>query len=197
MARNGGNMKKTILLVSLLLPVGAYAASEIEEAKRSVEALIAPILEKTGTKKVKSHSQFTVENCEKHKIDWMGVILMRKSAALTYTFKTGCDIEGVIQPTVIKPFETNLKLKNLNHFNHLKAENKITASLEAKPIMNLAIRGATLTGAKGSVLFEADYAVRIDPLKKKNPMEENLGGEIRVTEIYGKKVSIKEKIIVD
>lgn len=190
-------MKKILMLISLMLPISVFAVTEVEEAKRSIRALIAPILQSTTKKAVKKNNKFSVENCEKHKIDWMGVILMRESATLNYTFKTGCDIEGSIQPTVIKPFVTNLKLKNLNHFTNLKAENKITASLEAKPILNLAIRHAILSGKKGKVLFDADYALKIDPLKGKNPMEKNLGGEIRVTEIYGKTVSIKEKIIVD
>jgi hypothetical protein len=40
--------------------------------------------------------------------------------------------------------------------------------------------------------------VRINPLKQKREMiSENLGGEIRISEIYGKKVSIKEKIKIE
>lgn len=176
---------------------GAFAASEAEEAKKSLKALIEPILQKELSDPKTVLKDFSVAQCEKYKINWMNVILMRKEAALTYTFKPGCDIEGVINPTVIKSFPVDLKLKNLDHFNRLQSENKITASLEAKPILNLAVRSASLTGAKGIVKFEADYQVRIDPLKEKKEMiNENLGGEIRITEIYGKKVSIKEKVII-
>lgn len=188
-------MKMTLGIMILMTAFGAFAASEAEEAKKSLKALIEPILQKQLKDPKTLLNDFSVEKCEKYKINWMNVILMRKEAALTYTFKPGCDIEGVVNPTVIKPFPVDLKLKNLHHFNRLQGQNKITASLEAKPVMNLAVRSATLTGQKGVVKFEADYNVRIDPLsEKKDIVEENLGGEIRITEIYGKKVSIKEKI---
>jgi hypothetical protein len=176
----------------------ALAATEAEEAKKSIKALIEPILQKELKDPKTVLKDFSVEKCEKYKINWMNVILMRKEAALTYTFKPGCDIEGSINPTVLKPFPVDLKLKNLDHFNRLQSENKITGSLEAEPLLNMAIRSATLTGAKGVVKFEADYGVRINPLKQKREMiSENLGGEIRISEIYGKKVSIKEKIKIE
>jgi hypothetical protein len=47
------------------------------------------------------------------------------------------------------------------------------------------------------VLFEADYQVRINPLKKNDPIADNMGGEIRISEINGKKVSVKEKIKIE
>lgn len=194
-------MKMTLGIMALLLVHGASAATpatEAEEAKKSLKALIEPILQKQLKNPKTLLNDFSVAKCEKYKINWMDVILMRKEAALTYNFRPGCDIEGVVNPTVIKPFPVDLKLKNLHHFNRLQGQNKITASLEAKPVMNLAVRSAILTGAKGVVKFEADYDVRIDPLKQgKDIVEKNLGGEIRISEIYGKKVSIKEKIKVE
>lgn len=191
-------MKITLLLTAILMSSSALAATEAEEAKKSLRALIEPILQKELKDPKTVLKDFSVEKCEKYKINWMNVILMRKEAALTYTFKPGCDIEGSINPMVIKPFPVDLKLKNLDHFNRLQSENKITATLEAEPILNLAVRSATLTGAKGIVKFEADYAVQINPLKeKKEIISKNIGGEIRITEIYGKKVSIKEKIKVE
>lgn len=190
-------MKKTLILVALVLSARAYATSETEEAKKSLRALLTPILQKPVKDPKALIKDFSVANCDKHKINWMNVILMRESAALTYKFKPGCDIEGTVYPTIIKPFTTDLKLKNLQNFTHLISENKITASLETEPVMNLEVRSAKLTGAKGVVKFDADYAVRINPLEKKNPVTENMGGEIRITEIYGKPVSIKEKIKID
>jgi len=184
-------------MLSVIFTLNAYASNETEGAKKSLKALIAPILQGSGKSPKTLFKDFSVEKCEKYQINWMDVIMMRKSAALTYTFKPGCDIQGTVYPTVFKPFTTDLKLKNLDKFTHLVSENKITASLESKPIMNLEIRSAQLTGEKGVVKFEADYSVRIDPLKKANIIEENMGGEIRITEIYGKAVSIKEKIKID
>ena len=127
----------------------------------------------------------------------MDVILMRESASLTYTFKPGCDVEGTIRPAVLKPFPADLKLKNLQSFTKLESENRITSTIESLPVMNLEIRSASLSGKRGKIIFEADYAVRINPLKKENPVEENLGGQIRIMEIFGKKVSLKENIKVE
>jgi hypothetical protein len=191
-------MKIILLLTALSMTCTGTAATEAEEAKKSIRALIEPILQKEQKDPKTVLKDFSVEKCEKYKINWINVILMRKEAALKYTFKPGCDIEGTVNPTVIKPFPVDLKLKNLDHFNRLQSENTITASLETEPVLNLAVRTASLTGAKGIVKFEADYAVKINPLKQKKEMiSENIGGEIRITEIYGKKVSIKEKIKVE
>ena len=190
-------MKMTVIIATLLVSYAGYASDETAAAKKSIKALLEPILQKElkGPKTVLK--DFSVEKCEKYKINWMNVILMRKEAALTYTFKPGCDIEGTINPTVIKPFPVDLKLKNLDEFNRLQSENKITATLEAEPVLNMAVRSASITSTKGLVKFEADYAVKINPLKQgKGMISENLGGEIRISEIYGKKVSIKEKIKV-
>lgn len=186
-----------LLLLAVTFTANSFSASETEDAKKSLRALLTPLLQKSVKDPKTLLKDFSVEKCEKYKINWMDVIFMRKSTPLIYTFKPGCDIEGTVYPTVIKPFTTDLKLKNLQNFSHLISENTITASLESQPIMNLAVRSAKLTGAKGVVKFEADYAVKIDPMKKGDPISENLGGEIRITEIYGKAVSIKEKIKID
>jgi hypothetical protein len=189
-------MHKVLLLIAITFVSNSFATTETEEAKKSLRALLTPLLQKSVSDPKTLLKDFSVEKCEKYKINWMDVIFMRKSTPLVYTFKPGCDIEGTVYPTVIKPFTTDLKLKNLQNFTHLLSENTITASLEAEPIMNLAVRSAKLTGEKGVVKFEADYAVKIDPMKKGDPVSENLGGEIRITEIYGKAVSIKEKIMI-
>lgn len=190
-------MRKLLLISSLFFLSAVYAKNETEEAKKSFKALIEPILQKQANDPASTTRDFSVANCEKYKINWMDVIMMQKSIALSYKFKPGCDIEGVIKPMVLKPFPVSLKLKNLSKFNLLESENKITATIESLPIMNLAVRSAKLTGAQGLVKFEADYSVRINPLKENNIIEENLGGEIRITEIYGKVANIKEKIKVE
>lgn len=189
---------KMMLLLSLLIAPAGYAQNESEMAKKSLRALIEPILQKSVKDPKSEIKGFSVKNCERHRINWMDVILMQKSAALTYTFKPGCDIQGTVYPTILKAFPVDLKLKNLRDFSRLESENKITATIESQPIMNMAVRSARLTGPKGLVKFEADYSVRIDPIKKgKEMVSENMGGEIRITEIYGRPVSIKEKIKVE
>jgi hypothetical protein len=189
------NMKKILAFALIAIGLNAFGSSEVEGVKQSLKALVKPILQKTGSDNNPA-KDFSVEKCEKYKINWMDVILMRKSATMTYTFQPGCDIEGTVTPKVFVPFNTDFKLKNLQDFTHLLSENKITASLESEPLMNLEIRKAKLSGTKGVIKFEADYSVKIDPLNKTKPIKENKGGEIRITEIYGKAVSIKEKITI-
>ena len=189
-------MLMKLLFLVLLISSNTYAQNEVEEAKKSIQALIQLLIPKKSVDEKHKTREFSLEKCEKYQINWLDVLLMKKSSKMTYTFKEGCDIEGELQPMILKPFFIDLKLKNLNSFNRLKAENKITAGLEEKPILFLEIRSAEMMGPKGVVKFEADYAVRIDPLKKNNMIEKNLGGEIRIKEIYGKSVSIKKKIMI-
>lgn len=191
-------MKTCMILLSLVISLQALGTPESEEAKKSLKALIEPILQKSVKDPKTVLGDFSVAGCEKYKINWMNVILMREEVMMKYSFKDGCDIEGIVYPKVFKSFPTDLKLKNLQNFTRIQSENTITTSIESKPILNLAIKSAQLTGAKGVVKFEADYRVKINPLKEKQEMiEENLGGELRITEVYGKAVSIKEKIKIE
>ena len=187
---------KTIFILSLFfVSQRVFASNEINPPKEAVSVLIQMLLHNTQNKNLSGH-QFTTSKCEKYQINWMEVLLMKEKSAISFTFKDGCDIEGVIRPRVMVPFAINLKLKNLQDFDSLKSENKITSTLEEKPVLNLEVRSAILSSSKGTILFEADYRVRIDPLKKKDMIEENIGGEIRLLQIYGKQVKIKEKILL-
>ncbi len=187
---------KLIILILIFCPLVSQASQEVEEAKKSLEALIEPILQ--STKKGQGHdpSGFRIDQCEKSKINWMNVLLLKEKATLKFHFAEGCDIQGTLAPTLFTTFPAHLVLRKLPSFNQLETENRITASIENKPVLNLAIRNGTLDGPKGKLLFEADYAVRLDPAKSKNMMDENLGGEIRIRELFGKKVEIREKILV-
>ena len=89
-------MKRVLFFSALVFTTSVYAATETEGAKMSLRALIAPILQVSG-------KGFSVAECEKYKINWVDVIMMRKTAALTYTFKPGCDIEGTVYPAVFLP----------------------------------------------------------------------------------------------
>lgn len=180
----------------LLLPCLAFANSGIEDAKRSVTALIRPLMAGSSTQRPKGTEDFRVDGCDKKKIDWMNVLLMRESATLDFKFKTGCDIQGSITPKVLSPFPANLDIRNVRSYSRIETQNTITANLETKPILNLEMRRGVLSGKKDVVKFEADYRVRISPMNNKT-VAENLGGELRISEINGKKVSIKEKIKVE
>ena len=158
--------------------------------------LIEPLLQQNSVGKAKLDHQFSIKNCEKYKINIQETLFMRQSVNFVYQFKAGCDIEGVVTPKILAPFAIDLKLRNLSSFDRLKSENRITAELNDKPILNLSIRSGELIGPKGKLAFEADYAVQIDPMKKNNMVDKNLGGEIRISEIFGKKVTIKEKILI-
>lgn len=173
----------------------AFAGSEVQDAKRSIEALIQPLMAGSANKRPVGTEKFRVDKCEKHKINWMNVLLQREEARMKFTFAPGCDISGSIQPKMLQEFPANLDLRNLQSFTRVETINKVTANLETNPILNLEMRRGTLTGKSSNVKFEADYAVRINPVGGKT-VSENLGGELRISEINGKKVSIKEKIYV-
>jgi hypothetical protein len=186
-----------LFLILLTLPSWSAPTKNIQEAKQSIKALIRPLIPGTTKARPKGTEKFRVDACEKHKINWMEVLMMKKSVTLEYEFKPGCDIQGSITPMVLKPFPAVLELRNLASYKKVESQNKITASLESRPIMNLEMREGTLFGQIGKVKFEADYSVQINPLRPKSPVHKNLGGELRITEINGLKVSINEKIMVE
>ncbi len=190
-----------IVLLPLLFTQMIYAASsvspEVKEATASIRSLISPLL--PGKKKVLPGmmKDFRVDKCQTEKIDWTDVLLMRKPVTLNFKFLEGCDVEGTVMPKVFEAFPAQLKLRNLKLYDRIESSNKVSPTIESKPLMNIELRQGVLYGKSGKVKFEADYNVRINPLDTKKPIEKNLGGEIRISEIYGKKVSIKEKIYVE
>ena len=177
------------LLSSTLL---ASSTRGLDEARESIRALIRPLL--PLSKEKKTNSKFRIDGCKKHDIKWVEILTMREEVTLKYTFAPGCDIQGEIKPQVFRPFTSLLKVRNLASYKEAQSQNKVTASLESKPIVFIELREGLLSGTQGSVKFEADYQIRINPMNSKNPMDENLGGEIRIFEIHGKKTQIKEKI---
>ncbi len=182
-------------LLVLLIPGLAIASPEVEDAKRSVLALIQPLMAGSSKTRPKGTEDFRVDGCEKKKINWMDVLMMRETAKLDFKFKEGCDIQGSITPKVLQPFPANLDIRNIRSYSKVATQNTVTANLETRPILNLEMREGLLSGKKDIVKFEADYRVRISPMEKKT-VTENLGGELRISEINGKKVSITEKILV-
>lgn len=182
------------LIILLLSPV-IYASPEIEDAKRSIQELIRPLMAGGSKQRPKGTEKFRVDGCEQTRINWMDVLTMKQEASLNYKFKEGCDIQGTIRPKIFQSFPTALELRNIRSYNRVEGQNKITADLDTKPILNLEIREGLLTGTSAKVKFEADYRVQLNPVNK-NPLEKNLGGELRITEINGKKTLIREKILV-
>ncbi len=185
-----------LFILLLCLPLGAATTKEIESAKSSIKTLITPLLPGAKRGKLTPIGNFRIDACEKVVINWTDVLLMRKSVVMQYKFKDGCDIEGAITPKVLQPFEAKLLVRHLPPYTEIQSENKITASLETKPILFLEMRKGTLSSPKGVIKFEADYQIQINPISDTEPVEKDLGGEIRITEIYGTKANIKEKIRV-
>lgn len=179
-----------ILLVSI---AQSATSREVREARISIMALITPLIP-GAVHKTSPAGNFRIDKCEKFKINWVEVLLMQKDAVLNYSFKEGCDIEGTIKAKVLKEFPVHLKLRNLKQYTSIESSNKITVGLEQLPLLMLNMSEGKLTGKEGIVKFEADYQVQINPLNGK--VEKNRGGEIRISEIYDKKVNIKEKIIL-
>jgi hypothetical protein len=187
---------KILILFIITHSVLASTAQEVEDAKKSLATLIQPLLNKNYNSTNKGFKDFSLQNCDKHKINWMNVALQKEEAKLTYVFKPGCDVEGTIGPKIFLPFSVQLKLRNLHSYHKITSDNKITASFETKPILHLDITSGVLEGPKGEVTFTADYEVQLNPMNEKNPIEKNLGGNLTIHKIYGKNVNIKEKILV-
>lgn len=182
-------------LLILFCPILLAHGNEIEDAKKSIRSLIQPLIGQTSNKRPQGTEKFRVDQCEKKKINWMNVILMKETVTLHYMFRPGCDIQGKITPKVFSPFPLDLNIRNIQSYNHIKTMTRITADVQDHPIMNLAMTEGLLTG-KHRVKFEADYRVQIDLMNTSNPIKKNLGGELRINEINGKKTDIKEKILV-
>lgn len=183
------------LIFILSIPVPAATKSKaVQEAEASIKALLSPLIPGAAHKPSKELKDFRVDKCEKHKINWMKVMLMQEKALLKFTFKDGCDIEGTIEPKVFQDFPAKLKLRHLENYDSIQSINKITAGLETKPILFLNMTSGVLSGAKAKVKFEADYQVQIDPMNSKKPVANNQGGEIRISEVNGQATNIKEKI---
>ncbi|MFL5785479.1 MAG: hypothetical protein ACJ76H_12750 [Bacteriovoracaceae bacterium] len=186
-----------ILILLTHLTVHASTKSEVEEARASIRSLISPLL--PGPKKAASKlmKDFRVDKCQTEKINWTDVLLMRSTVTLVFKFKEGCDVEGSVVPKIFSPFPADIKLRNLKLYDRVESMNKVNATIDSKPIMTIELRDGALHAQKGKVKFEADYKVRLDPMNKKKPVDKNYGGELRINEIYGEKVSIKEKIYVE
>lgn len=186
-----------ILLATLSFHQLHATTNEVNEARASIRSLISPLL--PGKKKVSSEllKDFRVDKCQTEKINWTDVLMMRKAVTLNFKFKEGCDVEGAVQPKIFTPFPADLKLRNLKLYDRLQTMSTVSSTIESKPLMTIEMREGVLHGKPGKVKFEADYQVILNPVNREKPVEKNLGGEIRIMEIYGKKVSIKEKIFVE
>jgi hypothetical protein len=184
------------LFAILFFPLMAMGSTEIEDAKTSVRSLIKPLLAGASKDRPKGTEKFRVDGCPKEKINWMNVLMMKEKASLNFKFQKNCDIQGKIEPQLFGPFPANLELRNLRSYQRIETQNTITATIDSKPILDLKMREGRLRGNKALVRFEADYQVQINPMNK-NPVEKNLGGVLRISEINGKKVQITEKILVE
>ncbi len=186
----------TFIMV-IVIPELKAMPPNVQEVRTSVRSLIAPLLPGAKKKFSGGAKDFRVDQCQREKINWTDVLLMRKTITLTFKFKEGCDAEGTISPKVFSPFPAEFRLRHLKNYNHVSSQNKVGATFESQPTMSIEMRQGVLTGDKGKVKFEADYQVVLDPLNQERPIKKNLGGELRITEVDGKKVSIKEKILVE
>lgn len=187
-------MNFLLILLCSSVALGAPSSREIEDTKKSVESLIRPLLPGMPKVRPKGIEDFSLHECKKEDINWMKVLFTQEEVTLVYKFKPGCDIEGTLSPRVLKPFPADFKIRNIQSYSRFKSVNQVTADLQQKPILKLSVTNGLLTG-KYMVKFKADYRVQLNPLSK-DPLEKNLGGELRITEINGKKVNIQEKILV-
>jgi hypothetical protein len=186
---------KFLLIFLVIQSASASSDPLVDAAQKSVEALIRPLMANSPAKRPQGAEKFRVDSCEKHQMNWMNVLLRKQDARLSFSFREGCDIDGIIEPKFLEEFSANLNLRNLQNFTRIETMNTVSANLETKPILNLKMRQGRLKGPESTVFFEADYGLRINPSETK-VLSENLGGELRILEINGRKVSLKRKIWV-
>ncbi len=182
-------------LLLLLEPLHAEDP-QVSEAISSIRSLISPFLPGPKAKPTGSADEFRFDKCQIEKLNWSEIFTLQKAATLDFTFQVGCDIQGSIAPKILVPFPFDLKLRNLKTYERVEGMNKVTSTFDMKPVVSIEMREGLLHGKSGKVKFEADYKVILDPMNRQKWIEKNLGGEIRINEIDGKKVSIKEKIFV-
>lgn len=188
------------MLIWIFLTLGNLELSasnlEIEEARSSILSLISPLLPGEKKKSAPVKSAFRVDQCAREKIDWGDVLLMKKSAAIEFKFQEGCDLEGSVTPRIMDPFPVEFKLRNLRLYERVKTEASVSPTFETNPLMTIDLKNGVLSGPRGKVLFEAEYRFVMDPMNQKNPVKKNLGGEVRIKEIFGKRTSVREKILI-
>ena len=189
-----GSTMKILFCFLLLSPVLAAENPQVEAVKQSLRTMLTPILSKNLGSKELGKSSFSIKACERTNVNWKNFLLLQEEFRLNLSFKEGCDVEGTVSPKPFSPFPAKLKVRNLYGFKELEMMNKLASTLETNPVLTLTVTKGILTGPKGKVRFEADYDVRIDPLNREDPIKEDLGGNIRINQIFGQKVSIKEKV---
>ncbi len=180
-------------LLALMLPVLALSKTEVDETRASIAALIRPLM--ASSKAPVTEGELRFDTCEKHKIDWPALVFRQRPTVIEFTFREGCDIQGKITPQIFRPFLIDLKLKGLERFDRIQATGTMSAELEARAILKLQLREGLLTGKNARARFESDYSVRPN-IGENGTQMENLGGELRISEINGKMISLKEKILV-
>lgn len=185
---------KILFCFLLLSTVFAAENSNVEAVRQSLRTMLTPILSKNLGSKSLGKSSFSIKECEKSNVNWKNFLLLQEEFKLNLSFKEGCDVEGSVSPKPFSPFPAKLKVRNLYGFEKLEMTNKLNSTLETNPVITLTVTEGVLTGPKGKVRFEAEYDVRIDPLNREDPIKEDLGGDIKINQIFGQKVSIKEKI---
>lgn len=84
---------KILFCFLLLSPVLGAEDANIEAVKQSVRALMAPILSKNLGMSAKGKSGFTLEKCEKPKVNWKEFFTFQSELQMNFKFSDGCDIE--------------------------------------------------------------------------------------------------------
>lgn len=181
-------MKKNTTIALAILFLSLITNSAFANKAKLGPALQAVIQEILQNRKAGSYKNFSVKDCPKHKVDWVKIILKRQKQTLTYNFAKECDLDGTVEPQVLEKFPLNFRLRNLDEFNSIKGEAKLSPTIASRPLLRLDLANTEMSSPKENIKFRAYYEAEIDPFSSK-VVGKHLGGKIFIEEINGKKIN--------
>jgi hypothetical protein len=187
-------LKKQLLhcsvIVSLLTFNSHAFAGKTNASTENVSDDVAKLIQALFPLKGKSNlKNFKTQKCKNEKEKWMMLLLGSQPFTSNVKFNKQCDMQGSYTAKLATPFPINFKLRNLKKFNAIKGNILIKFIFEPSPQIQLELQNTKLMG-EPSVTFNANYAVEVEPLGQ-NPIKKDLGGQVFIKKINGKKINKK------
>ncbi len=176
---------------------GATLGGAPPEAAAAFGGLVSTLLPVT---KNSGDMSFKVNGCTRWTDqDLIDFFLKKKSMQKSFTFKDGCDLQGSLTAGADQIIHGDFKVRNLRDVESailtVKVEKAFHFDTQEVEVGIVAQEGI-LTSPRGEqTKFRGSYTLVYHILKKQ--LDNSEGGEIEITEYKGKKVSLKQRIILD
>ncbi|MBI3555408.1 MAG: hypothetical protein HY074_03990 [Deltaproteobacteria bacterium] len=171
-----------------------------EEAKVIADIFKVMNPQKNGATKqvVTNTSKFTVRTCQIPVEAWVRFVVLGTPIHQSFTFKEGCDIQGVLDITRT-PFPVDLQLRNYQEYVRVRMQIQMTLALDlATQQAQVSVRAndgiLSTTIEPRSMEFSGDYqfAIGMD-----GRMADNKGGKLKVNRLKGKAAAITVPLVID